>query len=265
MDEEILLFGDEERIEPAHRNKALLRDAWVNVQENTELPLYIPSGINEPVDVLKGEFERYRTGVPILDLEMSYHDFTELLQWSLTRKSEVVVLNAEFSGNENKFAAVVNYSLRYPGKIHLAGSYWDIFNYPTDSQPLLASVLMAAKLKSVSFRKAPPPLWVFTNTRGRPPKREIEKIAISKWIDDINMDYLEEHPQVCQCMTGQLSLRQLQLTAGTETCIIHHNLSCLNTRYGMMEKQRQERQRILQLPTLQPLLVRMGLDIGTLN
>ena len=79
------------------------------------------------------------------------------------------------------------------------------------------------------------------------------------------MDYVTAHPQNCQCMQGVNSITTLQTANGAESCILHHNLSSLNARYEAMYRQRSERQRILQLPSLQPLLVRIGINQGSFN
>ena len=47
---------------------------------------------------------------------------------------------------------------------------------------------------------------------------------------------------------------EIYLRAGTEACILHHNMASLSKRYAMMLKIKSEKERVLSLETIQPIV-----------
>lgn len=244
-------------------NKDDLRNAWVGIQKSAGLKTqYIPSGNNELPSRLKASLSKFSNDetCPVFSMEMQTHALKEMLEWACKIYSEVVLINAEFEGNLDNFALLVNMIREHPNKIHLYGSYWDLFNYGIAEQsPMVATILLAQGLKSVSFQRAPPPYWLYSipSIRTKPRKTEAEKYSISLWINDETMSYEKEHPKRCSCFPKKTSVNKLCLNVGTESVLCHHNIASLSKRYDLMTKDKTERNRILSLETIEPLVTKL--------
>lgn len=241
-----------------------LREAWVNVQvgANQTEPYLIVQKDENPTDArtdITALARRFNQINLVIDMNAPLESLRALIRWALLQEKvdEIVLLNADFVGNEDKFALATALATENPNKFHLYGAYWCISRY--DEMPLLATLLLCYGFKSVSFQKAKIPAYMFQHIRGRPQRSHERQLDDSVWVDDENMVYLRQHPQQCECFGKGRSLPPLLRSAGVEPCIYHHNLTSLSARYDLILTVEKELQRVLELEVFEPLVTQLGL------
>ncbi len=249
------------RLPQKFRKYDALRGVLYRIQEEVGIASpCIPMQKDETLDAFKRYFESMKKDKkhfrPVFDIEMPYEAFKKAFEWALLNFDEVILLNEDFEGNEEKFGLTMKLSGKHPEKLHLAGAYWSIgYGEP---KPMLATLMLCSGFKSVSFQPAPIPPYLFKHMRGKVAKPIDEKMKAALWIDDEHMKYVSTHPATCNCFDDNIDITKLaQDIDDIRPCVYHHDLIKLSSRYALIKSDKVEKERVLNLPVFEPLLRKM--------
>ena len=235
-------------------NKDKLRTAIIDIQYQAGAnKLFIPVSRKETADKIKdfiSNLKYEKEIILVLDMSMEYEELYPLLNWSITKHSEVVLLYRDWYENKTNFSLAIRLSEKFPNKLHMALVPCSINKKGIIS--MIGSVLIAKEFKSVSFTEPTIPTYVFVNMKNKKPKTEKEELDYVVWANENTMTYDDKHRDNC-CISNE-EMKKIIHKYGVKTGVTYHNLEVLSKKYEEIKQKEEIKNKVLELESIKEIL-----------
>lgn len=229
-----------------------LRDIFLDIQERAEMyEKFLFTSISEKFENIKDYIEKRKDKnrlTLVLDMEMSFEEFSDTLNWACRNLKEVVIIYRDWKKNINNLSTIFNVAKTSGHKIHISKTFWSV--NAKSKEKCLAPLFIAQGIKSVSIEEAPIPNYILKYTYSRPPRTNVKILEDTIWLTD-EIETSLEHSSFCSCID------ESKFAFNIISCVTYHNLEKLSKLLKEIKEDKQKREEVLQFEVFKEIIAKV--------